>query len=84
MTLTADEEKVVQAVESAAAGVDYSARLGARCPWCGARTKIYKTLPWVGDVRVRYHRCPNSGCILSDMGTTVKSVQVDYVAQGMP
>jgi hypothetical protein len=69
--------KIVQVVALAEGGVDYSARLGARCPWCGQRTKVYSTRPWESDVRIRYHHCINSACVLAAMNKTVKSVQVE-------
>lgn len=68
---------IAEAVAKAEAGVDYSAKNGAVCPWCKARTRIVKTMPWDGDLRVRYHKCDQRGCVLSSINQTVKSVQVD-------
>jgi hypothetical protein len=62
---------------TAAAGVDYSPKYGARCPACGQRARIYSTNKWCGPVRVRYHRCDNSGCVLGALGQTIKSVEED-------
>lgn len=72
--------KIVQVQELAAAGVDYSPRHGALCPWCSTKAKIIRTMPWDGDLRVRYHRCQRPGCVLAKLGTTIKSVEVDPVA----
>lgn len=71
--------KVIKAVETASAGVDYSPQKGALCPWCGRRAKIYKTLPWESDIRIRYHRCQNNGCVLASMKQSIKSIEVDLV-----
>ncbi|WP_284152050.1 hypothetical protein [Desulfofustis limnaeus] len=73
--------RLAAAREQAAAGVDYSPRFGARCPWCGARVKVYATQPWEGPVRVRYHRCYRQGCALAQMNVSVKSIEVDPVAE---
>ena len=69
--------KIAEAKEQAAAGVDYSHRLGARCHWCGNRTRIYATQPWIELTRIRYHRCENGGCVLAAMGVSIKSIEVD-------
>ena len=69
--------KIVQAKEDAENGVDFSPRLGARCPWCGERARIYRTMPWEDTVRIRYHRCETAGCVLAALGTTIKSIQED-------
>ncbi len=63
----------------AEAGVDFSPRLGARCPSCGERAKIYSTKPWEEAIRIRYHRCDNKICVLCQMGQTIKSVEEDSV-----
>ena len=52
-------------IARAEAGVDYRARTGATCPACGRRLPIYKTMPWDGTVRIRYHRCQTAGCLLA-------------------
>jgi len=64
-------------ISEAEAGVDFSRRFGARCPCCGRPAKIVRTRPWEGDIRLRYHRCTNSDCILSSSKTTIKSVEVE-------
>ena len=69
--------KLVAAVHQAENGVDYSARHGAWCPYCGEKTKVYCTKPWEGPLRVRFHRCPNETCLLQAMSTSIKSVQED-------
>lgn len=70
---------VVTAKEKAHQGVDYSPRLGASCPWCNKRTKIYKTMPWEDRIRIRYHRCQNTRCVVNQLGLAVKSIEVDTV-----
>lgn len=64
-------------IERASAGVDYRHRTGALCPCCGRPVKIYKTLRWEGNVRVRYHKCTNPKCLISAAGKGIKSVEVD-------
>lgn len=68
---------ITKAAERAAAGVDYSSRYGCRCPWCGKRTRIYKTTPWEGGTRIRYHLCEKPGCALSSMRATIKSIETE-------
>lgn len=70
---------LVGLIAKAEAGVDFSPRTGAQCPGCGRNVKIYKTLPWDGPVRVRYHRCTNPACLLAAVVRSIKSVQVDGV-----
>lgn len=42
--------------------VDWSARDGAVCPLCNARRcRVTTSSGWVGDVRERFHRCPDCG-----------------------
>lgn len=71
--------KIVQAKKEAGAGVDYSSRFGAICPWCEKRTKVYRTMPWEDDIRIRYHLCENLRCVLKTMGTSIKSIEVDVI-----
>lgn len=68
---------IVIATESARSGVTYTSRNGALCPWCGKKTKVYKTMKWEDSTRVRYHHCEASGCLLHEMGTSIKSVEVE-------
>lgn len=68
---------VMEMIARAEAGVDYSPRTGALCPACGKKTKIYKSMPWEGAMRIRYHYCLENGCILASMKKTVKSVEVE-------
>lgn len=74
--------KIALAKEKALSGVDYSPRLGGRCPWCGEKAKIYKTTPWEDNARIRYHRCTRKGCVLSKMRITIKSIEIDQVTKG--
>jgi len=71
--------KVVLAVKAAENGVDYSPRLGALCPWCGKKAKVYSTKKWDGPYRIRYHRCETSRCLIKMSGGTIKSLEVDLV-----
>ncbi len=66
---------IVAAIEKAEAGVDYSARIGASCPACGRKAKIYKTMPWEGCVRIRYHHCVFEPCLLFGLRKSIKSVE---------
>lgn len=68
---------LVGLIAQAEAGVDFSPRTGAKCPCCGRTARIYKTMPWDGTVRVRYHRCNNPSCLLAAVVRSIKSVQVD-------
>jgi hypothetical protein len=69
--------KVAKAKELAENGVDFSPRHGARCPWCESKCRIYRTMPWDGNVRVRYHRCERSGCVIASLRVSIKSIEVD-------
>lgn len=69
--------KIVIARREAAAGVDFSPRVGALCPWCHRKAKGYRTLPWEDATRIRYHRCENHDCPISTMNVTIKSIEVD-------
>ena len=70
--------KVIQvAVAKARAGVVYSPKGGAKCPMCGKRCPVVSSPKWVGDIKVRYHRCRNKACVLCSTGVNVKSVQED-------
>ena len=71
-------KKIAEARSAALAGVDFSPKKGALCPWCGSRSKVTNTQPWDGNYRVRYHRCQNMSCVLSTMGVSIKSIEVDY------
>ncbi len=73
-------QKIALATNTAESGVDYSPKFGALCPWCGKKTKIYKTTPWDENLRIRYHRCQNDRCALAATGVTVKSIEIDNVA----
>ena len=78
MTVRQMKATLALAMEEASAGVDYSPRHGAGCPWCGRkRIPGYRTRPWAGGLRVRYHHCPHKGCLLHEMNVGVKSVQED-------
>lgn len=80
--MTRAAARIVLVKQEAENGVDFSPRTGAICPSCGKRSKIYSTKPWDGSVRLRYHRCENSACVLCAMGVTIKSIEVDGVGGG--
>lgn len=67
--------KLALSIREAETGVDYHARGGARCPWCGERLRVENTMPWCGQSRIRYQKCINSACPLSIMDKTVKTIQ---------
>lgn len=71
--------KVIAARDEAAKGVDFSPRAGALCPLCGEKSKIYSTLPWEDNTRIRYHRCENGSCPMSSLKVSIKSIEVDPV-----
>lgn len=71
--------KIVAAREKAAAGVDYSPKNGAICPWCATKTKISTTRPWDGNVRVGYQRCQQPGCVIASLSLSIKSIEVDWI-----
>ncbi len=66
---------VVDLMQTARAGVTYTAKLKASCPACGQQLQITRTMPWSGCFRTRYHKCTNPDCILSMLGQSVKSIE---------
>lgn len=74
---------LVAAIAKARAGVDYSPKTGATCPWCEAKNlPVRNTKPWDGPARVRFHVCVASACPLCQLGQSIKSVEVDAGASG--
>jgi hypothetical protein len=69
--------RIVLARRDAAGGIDYTAKSGAPCPYCGERSRSYRTLPWEDTTRIRYHRCENLKCPLATMKITIKSIEAD-------
>ncbi|MEG6505876.1 transcriptional regulator [Nitratidesulfovibrio sp. 1201_IL3209] len=70
------QEVVTVAMARAQDAVDYIPRTGATCPVCGAqRLRVVCTKPWIGNVRVRFHRCTNPACVMGKLGLSIKSVQ---------
>jgi C4-type Zn-finger protein len=57
-------QKVIELAQDTP-GVDYCPREGVKCPACGSHLKtdkgIYRTRPWEGSCRERYHKCPVCG-----------------------
>lgn len=69
-------------------GVDWSPRLGARCPLCGAYTKSSENRgAWMVEYgcKTRTHICPNPECIDPATGqrTRMKSTEKDEAARGV-
>lgn len=70
------QEVVAVAMAKAQEAVDFTPRKGAVCPMCGtAKLRVVCTKPWIGDARVRFHRCTNPGCVMNSLGLSIKSVQ---------
>lgn len=69
------EKYLVNAISEAENGVDYSPKTGALCPFCDRKTYVKDTRPWMGDCRVRYHKCTNPTCCLYHLSKTIKSVE---------
>ncbi len=69
--------KIALAKKKAEDGVDYTSRFGAKCPWCETKTKVLTTRPWADDMRIRYHKCTKSGCLIANMGLSIKSIEID-------
>lgn len=59
-------------------GVDYTPKNGAVCPVCGrVKAPVVTTRPWKEGTRIRFHKCPNPECLLSNMSVQFKSFQTD-------
>jgi len=71
------EIRLALSIRAAEEGVDYTARRGALCPWCGERLRVSDTKPWQGGTRIRYQRCANASCPLCVMDKGVKTVETD-------
>ena len=61
-----------RAVAAVNTGVDYDRRKGVDCPACGVNhlpnsCGVYRTMPWGGGERVRYHKCPLCTCSFSSV-----------------
>lgn len=63
------------AVNKARDGVDYDAKYGAACPFCGERARVTHTLQWLDRSRKRYHKCHNIRCPLHVIDETICSWQ---------
>jgi hypothetical protein len=66
---------VVAAIKEAEQGVDYTPKHGASCPFCGKRARVLFTRGWTGNVRIRYHRCPNRRCPINSLERSIKSIE---------
>jgi hypothetical protein len=75
---------IIIAKTKAGQGVDFSPQHGALCPCCSLRTKVYKTMPWEGDIRIRYHHCRNRSCLLQQINVSVKSLEQDLTGVTLP
>jgi len=79
------KKAIAAAITLAQAGVDYSPRTGATCPCCKAENlRVETTKPWYGTMRVRFHVCANSRCLICTLGQRVKSIEVDATQQPAP
>ncbi len=65
MNIPLDVLRKVIALVQNTPGVDYCPRDGVTCPACGSQLKttkwVYRTMPWSGNFRERYHKCPECG-----------------------
>ncbi len=68
------EEIILLAIALAESGVDYK-KGKAFCPLCGKRIKTYCTKAAASGVRIRFHRCNNSDCILQRLNKSIKSCE---------
>jgi hypothetical protein len=68
---------IAEAIQRASEGVIFDLKQGAACPGCGEKARVHVTRSWVGETKLRYHRCDNPDCPLSVIGTTIKSVQIN-------
>lgn len=68
--------KLQAAKDEAQAGVDYTLKDGAVCPFCGSRKlRPYTVRKWDGGFKIRYHYCENPDCGLATLRFSIKSVQ---------
>lgn len=52
---------VVKKIELQGASYDRK-KSGAECPNCRTeKAAVIRTLPWEGDIRIRYHHCQSCG-----------------------
>lgn len=70
---------VVRSVKAKAdQSVDFSPKDGATCPECGKKhLAVITSRRWEDGLKVRYHKCDNEKCLLANMGTSIKSVQIN-------
>ena len=66
---------IVTAIKAAEIGIDYDRKNGAFCPLCQERIKVTDTKPWVGNSRIRYHKCSNERCLLHQLERSIKSIE---------
>ena len=67
---------MIKAKSEAEIGVDYYPKGGAECPFCHKKKiKIVTSRKWDGNFKIRYHRCNNPRCVLSQLGVSIKSIQ---------
>ena len=66
---------VATAIKKARDGVDYDIQDGAICPFCGERAPVWRTMQWIGNIRLRYHKCKNPDCALCVCDETIRSWQ---------
>lgn len=66
---------LAEAFRKAEEGVDYDIKNGAVCPYCGDRVRVFKSEPWFGELKLRYHRCSNPECVFHIIDKCIKSWQ---------
>ncbi len=68
-------DTIAIAIREARDGVEYDAKHGAACPYCGKRLRVSCTMRWLDRSRKRYHKCVNAKCPLCIIDATVTSWQ---------
>jgi hypothetical protein len=76
------KQLIALAITTARAGVDYTRQHGATCPLCGKhRIPVYSSPRWNQGIKTRYHHCNNPNCLLSQIRTSIKSVEIEKMEQ---
>lgn len=67
-------DKVALAIRSARDGIEYDAKNGAICPYCGKRARVTHKV-WFDRSCKRYHKCKNPKCLFCITDETIISWQ---------
>lgn len=79
------KKAIAAAIILAQAGVDYSPKTGATCPLCqSTNLRVRNTMAWEGTMRIRFHLCTTSGCLLAVLKQGIKSVELDREPERQP